>query len=211
MALQLLVPLVLLGWLAFGRHHSHAAWLLKALLAGCYVIAIALGGLWLVLPWYLPLVYGVALLAALARSASRVRERGRWSVGWWPRAGTAGLAVLLLLLSGATVKVAIGRLAPPEAVDVSFPLREGTYLVANGGGNGTLNSHLATLAGDRYRRVARPELRRRSGGGGPARPAGPRARARGSGGLFHLRRLAVRSLYRRGGKRAGPLRGPAAA
>jgi hypothetical protein len=36
-------------------------------------------------------------------------------------------------------------------VDVEFPLRDGTFLVVNGGSNSLVSAHVQTLAGERYR------------------------------------------------------------
>ena len=44
-----------------------------------------------------------------------------------------------------------GRRVPAESVDVSFPLRQGTYLIVNGGNIELLNAHLMTLVGERFR------------------------------------------------------------
>jgi hypothetical protein len=85
---QLIVPVGLLLWFAFGHHGSHAIRLLAAALVACYLVAIALAGLWLVLPWYLPAVYGVLFFLALLRSF------GARSRTMWPRGarGVAGLS-----------------------------------------------------------------------------------------------------------------------
>jgi murein DD-endopeptidase MepM/ murein hydrolase activator NlpD len=43
-----------------------------------------------------------------------------------------------------------GRHAPQGAVDLSFPLRNGTYVVVNGGGNELINAHYGTMKGERF-------------------------------------------------------------
>ncbi len=53
-ALQLLVPLALIAALALVRWRSRTTWALAAVAVGSYILALALAGLWLLLPWYLP-------------------------------------------------------------------------------------------------------------------------------------------------------------
>ena len=51
---QLVVPVSLLAWLAFGRHATKARTLVVNALVATYVVAIGIAGLWLVIPWWLP-------------------------------------------------------------------------------------------------------------------------------------------------------------
>ena len=62
LATQLVIPASLLAWLTFGHHATRARWITLALLIATYLLAIAIAGLWLVLPWWLPLVYGALLV-----------------------------------------------------------------------------------------------------------------------------------------------------
>ena len=66
-------------------------------------------------------------------------------------AGTAITGALLVLTLGLAVYILTGWRAPPDAVELSFPLRGGTYLVVNGGGNELINAHYKTLDGERFR------------------------------------------------------------
>jgi hypothetical protein len=149
--LQLLIPLGLLAWLTFGRPTSRASWLLRGLVVACYVTATAVGGLWLILPWYTPVIYGALLFLAVRRSSHR------WE--WLPAlpdsglrlAGTAMVGALLVLTVGFATCILTGWRTPPHAVELSFPLRNGSYFVVNGGGNQLINAHYMTLEGERFR------------------------------------------------------------
>lgn len=149
--LQVVIPLVLLLWLALGRPSSRAAWVLTAVLAACYLEAAAAAGLWLTLPGFLPLLYGGLLLFAVAYSLRRARARPTWPVG--PRAvlGVAVRGALALAAAAIAVYAYLGRRPPGATVDLAFPLRHGTFLVANGGSIGLLNAHLRTLSDARVR------------------------------------------------------------
>lgn len=149
--LQLLLPLGLLGWLAFGRPPSRTAWLLTASLVGAYLVAIGVAGFWLVLPWCTPLLYGALLLVALARSARWARKQDMRPRGGRQWAGTLARAGLAAAFAGVALYALSGHRSPTDAVELAFPLRGGPYLVVNGGGNQLINAHHATLEGERFR------------------------------------------------------------
>ena len=108
--------------------------------------------MWLVIPWYTPAIYGVLFLLALRRSLHRWNRLPVIPSSLLSRAGTAFVAALLLLALGVTAQILKGRQMPGQAVSLSFPLSEGTYLVVNGGSNELISAHHATLDGERFRR-----------------------------------------------------------
>ena len=148
--LQLVIPVGLLLWLAFGRPQNHTSWLLRVILVTCYLVGMSAGGLWLVLPWYTPVIYGLALLLAIAPS---LPDRT------FPRLPKGGREVSAALLTGLLAAffaglawfILAGWRAPADAVELSFPLRAGTYLMVNGGRHQLINAHLATLKEERFR------------------------------------------------------------
>jgi hypothetical protein len=149
--LQLMAPLALLAWLAFGRPRSRAEWLLRVGFVASYILAVGMAGLWLVLPWYTPVIYcGLFLLAAASSLAGR-RALPRWPSGRRSILGAALTGILAAASAGVALYVVSGRRSPSDAVEVAFPLRGGTYLVVNGGGNSLINAHLKTLEGERFR------------------------------------------------------------
>jgi hypothetical protein len=148
---QVLVALGLLAWLAFGRPTSRAGWLVRALLVACYIVATGVGGLWLILPWYTPVIYGGLFVLAVLRSLRRWESLPAFPGNTLRLAGTAIIGALLVLTVGLATYILTGWRTPPDAVELSFPLRSGTYLVVNGGGNELINAHLKTLEGERFR------------------------------------------------------------
>lgn len=148
LVLQLVVPLLLVGWVAAGRG-TRSIRIASAVLSVIYFVAIGLAGLWLVLPWWLPVLYAVLLLAAVRRAPPAMPH-----VRPAPVLARATLVVLGLsgLLLSAVILVALTARRPPrDAVELAFPLQSGTYLVVNGGNHQLINAHLATLEGDRFR------------------------------------------------------------
>ena len=147
---QLVVPVSLLAWLAFGRHATKARSIVVAALVATYVVAIGIAGLWLVLPWWLPFAYGAVVVWTIAR-----RLRGNDRRPPRPRV-VSGLVVtvligaLTMLLVGIVGLALAGRRPPGDPVDLAFPLGSGTYLVVNGGSQALINAHLGTLEGERF-------------------------------------------------------------
>lgn len=149
---QVVVPLLLLVWIRRSPGGSRVAAILRIAAAGAYLTAIALAGLWLVVPQFFAFVY----LAVLAVHAVFVARQLR-SLPSWPRTrtGRMGLAPLAALAAGSIVLIvqAIAGYQPPAfpVVDLEFPLRDATFLVVNGGSNTLVSAHVQTLTGERYR------------------------------------------------------------
>jgi hypothetical protein len=150
--LQFLAPLGLLAWLAYGRHGSRAALLLRAILVAAYVETVAVAGLWLVLPSFLPAIYVVLFVLALVHAWRLVPIGTGWpaaSRGWIGIGVRGALAAAAMTLT----VYALSGLRPPRepAADLTFPLRGMDYSVVNGGSTGLVNAHHMTLTGERFR------------------------------------------------------------
>lgn len=148
---QLALPLVVLVWLALWRQPSTTAWTLAVVIAGSLFAILHLAGLWLVLPWYLPAIYALLAIPAAAVAWRRRHGAVRWPIGAKQWAGIAVRATAAACMVSVTVYAMLGRRSPNDAVQLAFPLRQGTYLVVNGGGVGLLNAHLMTLTAERFR------------------------------------------------------------
>jgi hypothetical protein len=148
-ALQTGVPALLLAWVIAGRHRSITAFLVKLVAVVLSLVAIHLGGLWVVLPWYTTLGFLVLVFAGVFQQRSRIRSLPwRAPLSWGARlVHAAAMAVAIGLFAG----VVLGRL-PPAApvVELQFPLANGTYHAVHAGSLQLINAHLMTLAGDRF-------------------------------------------------------------
>ena len=117
-----------------------------------YLSLIALAGLWLVMPWFTWIVYFIVLGAESLTLATRLR-----AVSWRPAGRRAWLGAMtnsvLAVGTLAMIWLVISGWTPPgeHTVDLEFPLRGGTYAVANGGTNELVSAHMTTLTGDRFR------------------------------------------------------------
>ena len=149
LVLQLAVPLGLLTWLTFSRPTTKWRLGLRTVFVALYLSAIVIAGLCLVVPWWMPVLYGLLTAAALVSSLRRATYDG-------PRRRHRQLTGTVLLGACACAAVVVvvawrGRQPPSPLVDLAFPLKNGHYLVVNGGRGVLINAHNATLEGERFR------------------------------------------------------------
>lgn len=155
MLTQLVLPLLLLAWLAL---FPATGWLrgLQLVSVAGVLLAIALTALWTMPPFWTPylyaLLFGLIVISQLIKHGFSASNSGRTST-----ASTittllvAGLGVLGAYLSWQAFQ---GRTLPEEEhVDIAPPFAAGHYLVAHGGATEMINVHLKTLdtAIERYR------------------------------------------------------------
>jgi hypothetical protein len=150
---QVVAPITLLAWVAARPESTRTGYVLGLLAAAGYIVAVGLAGIWLVPPWYTPFVYGILLLGIAFVRVPRDNADGLRRPGAPARWITNSLHAALIAVSAAVAVSALrGRRVPDEPVDLAFPLKSGTYLVANGGSSELINAHLATLTSHRFRR-----------------------------------------------------------
>lgn len=140
--LQLLLPLALLAGIGRFPPDGKAGFWIQGIATAITLFAIALAGLWVALPWWLSNIYPIALGVCAVLGG----QRSPWTPGIRGLAGWAHAVAFVALgaFSASVLTGALaGRLAPEgEAVDLEFPLANGTYLVANGGSHLVVNSNL---------------------------------------------------------------------
>jgi hypothetical protein len=117
-----------------------------------YLVAVALAGLWLIVPW-LVCITALGILAGRTWTAARTQR----SVPWWPAHCQAWMRLVFTGVSAVSVLALAayciaGRWPTREpVVDLEFPLRRGTYVVVNGGSHELINAHLTTLTSPQFR------------------------------------------------------------
>ena len=147
---QLVVPGSLLAWLALGRHEMQGRFIALAALAATYVGAIGIAGLWLVLPWWLPLAYGAVLVWTTTRRMRRGHHMADPPLRVWSLVVTVVIGAVGVFPLGIVGLALAGRQSPRDPVNLRFPLENGSYLVVNGGSQALINAHLGTLEGERF-------------------------------------------------------------
>lgn len=146
--LQIILPLILVAWVAFGPMSGRIGFLAQAIAAGGVLLALFLVAAWIIPPWWTPYLYFLVWLAAvLWRIPSLVKSRNISSGRILDYAGLALMIPLAALAIFLTVRAVKGHSLPNKeaAIDIAFPMGAGTYLVANGGSTETINGHFVTL------------------------------------------------------------------
>lgn len=144
---QILLPVLLIGGLWRGRFPSKAAWLAAALGTAAFVAYFLLVGRWDWTSYYLRVAIPLALLAAV--HASFRRTFGEGGLPWWHSPSslrgwsTPAVNVLLAVLFAGLAAFAARGLVPGDErpAELSFPLKDGVYYVAQGGASPLLNYH----------------------------------------------------------------------
>ena len=145
--LQLALPLLFIGWIALAPSKSTLGFCCQAVGVATGLFALALTGLWLFPPWWTPYAFaGLWVTVVFFGLRRRFPFASLLPVGGVAWTSTVAFTVL----GGWGVYQSANALAgrAPQAgamVDLAFPLRDGDYLIVNGGSKLSVNAHLMTL------------------------------------------------------------------
>lgn len=146
-ALQLALPLLLLGWIAFAPLKSMFGFYCQVVGVAACLLAVALTGLWLFPPWWTPFALaGLQLIAVGYAWRQRFPFASLLPAGWAAWAATAAFIAIGVWGAYQSASAIAGR--TPQAgsvIELAFPLKGGEYLVVNGGSSLKVNAHLTTL------------------------------------------------------------------
>ncbi len=144
--LQALVPLALIGWLAFAPPPSAVGFWLQTLGIAVGLVVISQTGIWAFPPWWMPYVFGAMLIAAVVAGLLRQRDRPLWPTGSLGWLSIAVFGALTLYAANETrIAIAAQKIPTRRVVDLASPVGPGTYLVANGGSGPSINAHATVL------------------------------------------------------------------
>lgn len=143
---QILVPLILIGWLAFMPPRDRLSIGIQSLMTAIVLIMIARIGIWVFLPWWTPYFYGVLFVLALGLGFLRQQPKRRMPLSWPGWVMIVGFVALGLYAGNEAALSWTGQFpAAATAVDLTFPLRGDDFLIVNGGSDIRINAHLKTL------------------------------------------------------------------
>ncbi|MEZ5739085.1 MAG: M23 family metallopeptidase [Burkholderiaceae bacterium] len=146
---QLLVPVLLVLWLLVSPPGSRLGWAVQGAATLLVLATMTRIGIWLFPPWWTP-----HAAAALALGAAMLRWPRTRPLPWLPQGLHGWIVASLFGAMGAGATLYGGRAlagaAPPTvpAVSLAWPLQGARLLVANGGNDLVINSHLASLLSD---------------------------------------------------------------
>lgn len=146
--LHILLPLALLAWLALAPLAGRLAFVVQVLATGVSLLALALAGVWMVLPWWVPGLYlALWLIAVLIRGSDLLRAGSLLPQGTGAWVGMTVFAALAAWAGSITLSAVDGRGIPADVrvVDLAPPLGPGQYLVVHGGASAAINGHFLTL------------------------------------------------------------------
>ncbi|MBF2049759.1 MAG: M23 family metallopeptidase [Leptolyngbya sp. IPPAS B-1204] len=144
--LQLLLPLLLIGWIAIVPPRSLLGFWMQAIATALGLLALARTGLWVFPPWWTPYLYGLLFVAALIVGLRRYKSRRLVPSDWLAWIAIIGFAAFGIYAANEAAQSLTGRFQPEEtAVELAFPLLNGNYLIVNGGSDIRLNAHLKLL------------------------------------------------------------------
>lgn len=142
--LQVLLPLLLLLWLALRPLPSLAGRLVQMAAAGLYIASLHFVGMWLFPPWWtahvLAVAWAVAALASFRTPPRLYLPSGLPEIG-----SAAALAAIGAYACWLSIDAMSGGSPTMEPVDLASPFRRGTYLVTSGGSSESINGHMRTL------------------------------------------------------------------
>ena len=137
---QIVVPLLLIGVIAYTRQPNRKLWLVNIVAFGMVILRLLISSRWDVSSLYLraaiPLLYFVAVFWSYQRirvpetQPSKLNTVVAWSIN----------LALIVLMSGFLWFSLLGYKTPDQAVDLASPLK-GTYVVLNGGVSPFTNGH----------------------------------------------------------------------
>ncbi len=143
---QILLPLILIAWLAIAPPHNLLGVSLEGVVTAIALFAIARMGVWLFPPWWTPYLYGLLFVLALAIVFWRHEPQRKLPSNWLGWIAIVAFVALGIFARNEVVQSWTGQFPPPiPTVDLAFPLREGNYLIVNGGSDIRINAHLKLL------------------------------------------------------------------
>ena len=146
---QLLLPVLLIYWLAAGADKSRIDMLVKASIVGGYFFYIFYAGHWGLLPYVLRYVYVLVATGLTVRLLWRLRTvswAGDKRVWGWLKSVVQLAVASSLAFAGYTV--ASGFRTGEPGIHVAFPLREG--FIEHGGSATLINYHHADSTAQQY-------------------------------------------------------------
>ncbi|WGV25655.1 M23 family metallopeptidase [Halotia branconii] len=144
--LQIVLPLVLIAWLAIAPSHNLLGVSLQALVTALTLFAIARMGVWVFPPWWTPYIYALLFTITLVTVFRQHKPRRKLPSSWLGWIAIIGFVAFGVFVGNEAVQSWAGQFPPPiPAVNLAFPLRGGDYLILNGGSDIRINAHLKTM------------------------------------------------------------------
>jgi hypothetical protein len=139
---HLFIPAIFLFGLWTGNARSKLDWLLNLLVDAFYTVYILLAGRWDWLSYYLRFILLILFLIAVFKSYTKAKHLPLYSTK--KSKFLFSLAVhcfMIIIFANFSFLIWQGSFVHDPPVELSFPLKNGTYYVAHGGSSSILNHH----------------------------------------------------------------------
>lgn len=133
---------VFIFWMWKRDYKSKTDWLLMVVFVGVYIALIYLTGQWYIYGFYLRYLMPVFFLLAVVQSFRRIR----FAPWWFKKQPQEWFVVILItvvtfIFLGIAVWAYLGRYITVPGIELQFPLKNGTYYIAEGGNSPWINVH----------------------------------------------------------------------
>jgi Peptidase family M23 len=144
---QTLVPAALLAWLSLFPMRSRWTYVVQMLSVGLVLVAFALVGLWMLPPLWVPYLFGGLFVLIVASQRLGPFSKPGKQLESSINLGVLGAVALLAAYAGYLGIAGLKGRSPADqtVVNITMPLAQGSYLIAQGGSNKTVNEHYTTL------------------------------------------------------------------
>lgn len=142
--IQIVLPALFVFDLWRAKSENRLDWIIQLLFTITFITWLFLSGSWDWTGYYFKYIWPVLLIPAIYFSWQKTKDlpfRTSLSTG---QKFTRGILIFLLLIFGFyNLNIFNGYTTGDEAIDLAFPLKEGTYYVGHGGNSTQLNYHNA--------------------------------------------------------------------
>ncbi|MBT2214689.1 peptidoglycan DD-metalloendopeptidase family protein [Virgibacillus dakarensis] len=141
---QLVLPALFIVSLFVSKFKGRLDWVLQALFFTVYISWVFFSGRWDWTGYYIRFLWPLLLIFALYMSWQRVRSLPSGQTYTGKEKGAFVFYSLLILVFGLYhVQIFTGYTTDEEAVELEFPLKDGTFYVGHGGASTSVNAHYA--------------------------------------------------------------------
>jgi Peptidase family M23 len=134
----LVIPTALMIWLWQAQFSSKFNWLLNLLMVLIYFLFIFLNGRWEWLSYYIRFLLPIAFIIVASKSFINAKSLPLYSPKTFKNYLELGISAVVTILFIASLK---GYFFTGTPIELSFPLKNGTYYVAHGGNSPIINYH----------------------------------------------------------------------
>lgn len=146
--LTVLIPIGLVLWFIYSSGRGRLEWVIKLLLVGSITLLFFQIGPWAITSYYFRYIVMALFLGGMVYSYFRNRNTPE-STNVWLRTLLLKMTLLVAVL-GLNGLAVLGKLRPSDTVTLTFPLKNGTYYILQGGVTWIVNPFHSIFPSGKY-------------------------------------------------------------